>query len=63
MTRVGAPDLQGGQVLGQLLLELDGRQGGGVRHELAFRQGGAVGGALAHLFFPFFTVPGIAVKA
>lgn len=60
---MGAPDLQGGQVLGQLLLDLDGRQGWGVGHELAFGQRGAVGGALAHLFFPFFTVPGISVKS
>lgn len=59
----GAPDLQGGQVLGQLLLELDGRQGWGFGHELAFGQGGAVGGALAHLFLPFFAVRGISVES
>lgn len=57
------PDLQGGQVLGQLLFELDGRQGGGVRHEVSFSQGAALRGALAHFFLPFFTFPGISVKS
>lgn len=57
-----AAHLQGGQVLGQFLLELYGRQGWGVRHKVPFGEGAALGGALTCLLFPLFTLPRIVVK-
>lgn len=57
------PHLQGGQVLGQLLLELNGRQSGRVGHELSLGQGAALRGALAGFLLSFFTFPGISVKS
>ena len=56
------PHLQGGQILGQLLFELDGRQGWGVRHKVPFSEGAALRGALTRLLFPLFTLSRIVVK-
>lgn len=58
-----APDLQGGQVLGQLLFELDRRQGRGVGHAVTLGQGTALRGALARFLLSFFAFSGVSVES